>query len=95
MKQGDVVTYRCLAGIDTKAVVRFVRPDGTVDIGCEVGSKTLHELTRIEVVKDLQAGTCRENLGHPEAADQAHSAIAKARRPNRKVRAPEHADLFG
>lgn len=65
MKSGDKITYMCLAGIRGAAWVRCVRPDGTVDIGCDVRSKDLHELSRIEIVPpaDLRPGTCCEGEG--------------------------------
>lgn len=57
---GQKIVYMCLAGIRGDAVVRSIRTDGRVDIGCDVGIKELHELTRIEVVDvaDLRPGTC-------------------------------------
>lgn len=58
--KGQKVVYMCLAGIPGDAWVRSVRTDGTVDIGCDVGSSALHELSRIEVVdlSNLRRGTC-------------------------------------
>jgi hypothetical protein len=54
------MVYMCLAGIRGDAWVRFVRSDGSADIGCDVGCNDLHELTRIEVVDlaDIRRGTC-------------------------------------
>lgn len=57
MIAGDKITYMCLAGIRCSATLRMIRHDGTVDIGCDVGSTNLHELTTIEVVDDLRPGT--------------------------------------
>jgi hypothetical protein len=59
-KRGDKVIYMCLAGIRGDAWIRWARGDGTVDIGADVGSSELHELTRIEVVAEtaLRPGTC-------------------------------------
>ena len=60
MKKGERVIYMCLAGIRGDAWVRAARRDGTVDIGADVGSRELHELTRIEIVREtaLRPGTC-------------------------------------
>jgi hypothetical protein len=66
VKPGEKLIYMCLAGFRGDAWIRHVRPDGTVDLGCDVGSRDLHELSRIEVVKEtaLRPGTCayREQL---------------------------------
>lgn len=60
MNVDDKVTYMCLARIRGAAWVRAVHTDGTVDLGCDVGSKRLHELTRIEIADPLRPGTCCE-----------------------------------
>lgn len=60
MMVNEKIVYMCLAGIAGDAWVRAVRPDGTVDLGADVRSKELHELTRIEAVQpdQLRPGTC-------------------------------------
>lgn len=60
---GQRITYMCLAGFIYEAVVRTINRDGTVDIGSDVGSTELHELTRIEVypASALRRGTCCED----------------------------------
>lgn len=62
MITGQRITYMCLAGFLWDAVVRGINPDGTVNIGSDVGTLALHELTRIEVcpASDLRPGTCCE-----------------------------------
>lgn len=72
MTSGEKIVYMCLAGIRGAAWVRAVRPDGTVDLGADVGSKRLHELTGIEAVPpdQLRPGTCCEDVdaeGPPKA----------------------------
>jgi len=58
MNIGEKIVYMCLAGIVCDAWVRAVRLDGTVDIGADVRSKDLHELSRIEIADPLRPGTC-------------------------------------
>ena len=59
---GEKIVYMCLAGLRYDAWVRIVRPDGTVDLASDVGSRDLHELSRIEAVPpdQLRPGTCCE-----------------------------------
>lgn len=62
---GQQMTYMCLAGYLYEAVVRTINQDGTVDIGSDVGSADLHEMTRIEIMTaaELRKGTCCEDSG--------------------------------
>ena len=66
---GQKITYMCLAGFLYEAVVRTINRDGTVDIGSDVGSTDLHELTRIEVcsASTLRRGTCCDDTGKATA----------------------------
>lgn len=61
---GQRITYMCLAGFLYEAVVRTINQDGTVDIGSDVGSLDLVELTRIEVCRpgELRRGTCCDDV---------------------------------
>lgn len=61
---GEKIVYKDRAGIITDAWVQAIRPDGTVDIACDIGSRDLHELSRIPVVtmNDLDRGTCARGL---------------------------------
>lgn len=62
MTPGEKIVYMCQAGFRWDAWVRAIRPNGTIDLGSDVGCKDLHELTRIEAVPpaELRPGTCCE-----------------------------------